>query len=232
MAMTTSNAPGTVALYVSAPVACFRAPQAREYLETLALPPPSTVYGMLLSLVGEPNRLVHAGAEVALVLLGEHEPGRSTVLRTAWRIKDANVPPGLGSNKRHDFQELLTDVELAVLVRTSTNEAADLPLATRVEKAIADPSSVRRYGGLYLGESTHLVNEVRRLRPDDGLRPRVLVADPTRDLPLPIWPDHVGSARTRWGQFALREVTPSDGVPDGLALSLPAEAWIPISPPK
>src|SRR6202044_1447868 len=42
-------------VFVSAPVASFRVPQAREYWETLPCPPPATVYGMLLSAVGEPN---------------------------------------------------------------------------------------------------------------------------------------------------------------------------------
>ena len=39
-----------LALYLSAPVASFRVPQAREYLETFPCPPPATVYGALLSL--------------------------------------------------------------------------------------------------------------------------------------------------------------------------------------
>ena len=42
-----------IGLYVTVPVACFRKGLAREYLETEPLPPPSTCYGFLLSLVGE-----------------------------------------------------------------------------------------------------------------------------------------------------------------------------------
>ncbi len=215
-----------VSVYVSVPVACFRAPQAREYLETLPVPPPSTVYGMLLSLVGEPDRLRHIGAELAVALVGEREPARSTVLRTAWRIKDARVPLGLGNNKRPDFQELLTGVALAVFVRPGVSETARPSLAVRLASALDDPASVRRFGGLSLGESTHLVDEVRRLRPGDLARARRLVSDPAGDLTLPIWPDHVGSAGTHWGQFALAEWLPAEPV-----AGPPEDSWVAVRPP-
>ncbi|WP_422387114.1 CRISPR-associated protein Cas5 [Aphanizomenon flos-aquae] len=37
------------------PIACFRQSPAREYAETYPVPPLSTVYGMLLSLVSNPH---------------------------------------------------------------------------------------------------------------------------------------------------------------------------------
>lgn len=52
-------------LRVIVPIACFRKGLAREYLETEQLPPPSTCYGFLLSLVGETRRPRHAGCRVA-----------------------------------------------------------------------------------------------------------------------------------------------------------------------
>src|SRR5215207_9386739 len=82
-----------VALFVSVPIAAFRAPYAREYLETLPCPPPATVYGMLLSLVGEENRRTHIGADVATAMLSE--PALSTVIRTSWRLK-TGAPQGTG----------------------------------------------------------------------------------------------------------------------------------------
>ena len=39
----------TLALFISAPIAGFRAPQAREYLESFPCPPPATVYAPRLS---------------------------------------------------------------------------------------------------------------------------------------------------------------------------------------
>src|SRR2546426_966838 len=109
-----------VGLYVSIPIACFRVPRAREYFETFPCPPPSTVYGMLLSMVGEINRRAHEGAEIAIALLSE--PHYSVVLRTLWRVKAKNAGPGLGNNRRPDFQEILSDTRLAVWIRKGTRE--------------------------------------------------------------------------------------------------------------
>lgn len=210
-----------VALFVSAPVASFRVPQAREYLETLPCPPPSTVYGMVLSLVGEVDRRVHAGAELALALLSR--PAVSTVLRTAWRVKDLKTPPGSGENKRPDYQELLTGLRLAVWVRPGTTERATPALAERVAQVLAGESP-QRFGGLSLGESTHLVDELRALREGDMLGPiQLLRRDDRGDLALPIWPDHVGSRGTHWGQYRLTDVAAGDAPPD--------DAWTPIVPP-
>jgi CRISPR-associated protein Cas5t len=209
-----------LALFVSAPVAAFRAPYAREYLETLPCPPPATVYGLLLSLVGEEDRRAHVGAEVALALLSE--PALSTVLRTSWRLK-TKAPPGSDANKRPDYQELLTDVRFAVWVRPGAAETAARPLAERV-RAVVDREEVpARYGGLALGESTHLVDELRRLRPTDGKHGRLLVQDERGDLALPVWVDHVGSRGTRWGQFRLHSLS-LDAAPL-------AHAWTAIRPP-
>jgi CRISPR-associated protein Cas5t len=209
-----------VTLFVSAPVAAFRAPYAREYLETLPCPPPATVYGMLLSLVGEMQRQAHVGADVALAMMSE--PAVSTVIRTSWRLK-TGAPSGTGANKKPDYQELLTDVRLAVWVRPGAAEVAERSLAERVRAVVDREESPPRFGGLALGESTHLVDEVRQLRPEDGEFGRLLVADERGDLALPLWVDHVGSVGTRWGQFRFERVR--------LAEPLPETAWSTIEPP-
>lgn len=210
----------SVALYVSLPVASFRAPRAREYLETLDVPPPSTVYGMLLSLVGETSRFVHTGAEIAIGFLDV--PERSVVLRTSWRVKDSAVPLGKGENRRPDFQELWTGVKLAVFARTGAKESAKPSLADRVNEALRDPSALRRHGGLSLGESTHLVNELRELRTPDLAEARILIHDVKGSLALPVWADHVTSAQTIWGQFSIANMSAPDP---------PPESWIAITPP-
>src|ERR1700741_2756899 len=104
-----------IGLFVSVPVACFRVPRAREYFETFPCPPPSTVYGMLLSMVGEVDRREHEGAEIAVALITK--PAYSVVLRTVGRVNSRKYGPGLGENRRPDGQELLTDVGLAGGVR-------------------------------------------------------------------------------------------------------------------
>jgi CRISPR-associated Cas5-like protein len=47
----------------------FRKGSAREYLETEEVPPPTTVYGFLLSLVGKEERLAYAGTGLAYAVL-------------------------------------------------------------------------------------------------------------------------------------------------------------------
>ena len=184
-------------VYVTVPIACFRKGLAREYLETELLPPPATCYGFLLSLVGETDRLAHVGCRVASVLL--NKPLTSVVLRTVWRVKKKMVPLGSSGNARPDYQQLLTDVRLVVWV-DSSGEAAGR-LEDRVRTALTSPVSITRFGGLSLGESTHVVDEVCLL---DRVKDRLpksgrafLVASKGR-LTLPVWVDHVGSAGTRY----------------------------------
>lgn len=181
-------------LRVSVPVCSFRRSFAREYLETERFPPPSTVYGFLLSLVGEEDRATYADAELALCVTGKPEVSR--VLRTAWRVKSEKISPGVASNKRPDYQELLTGLEMVVWLRKPK------AFVERVFQAFQNPAAVHRFGGLSLGESRDLVDEVA-LNPSwiSGSQGTWLVPEPKGKLPLTVWVDHVGSNGTRWLQF-------------------------------
>ncbi len=189
-------------IYVTVPIACFRKGLAREYLETERLPPPATCYGFLLSLVGETKRERHIGCRVAPALL--NRPDQSVVLRTVWRVK--SKPLGSPGNSRPDFQQLLTDVEALIWI-DSSEEPADRGsnLEARVRESLTMPSNVSRFGGLSLGESTHLVNEVslfdERLHTrlaDHAENAEVFLTHDCGRLTLPVWVDHVGSAGTRY----------------------------------
>lgn len=189
-----------IGVYASVPIASFRKGLAREYLETERLPPPSTCYGFLLSLVGETDRRRHQGCRVAPALLGH--PETSVVLRTVWRVKKA--PLGSPGNTRPDFQQLLTDVHVVIWL-DSSGEAGD-GLEGRVRLALEKPSEIRRFGGLSLGESTHLVNEVfllddQRIRhlASSGLDRCLLLKTAEQGrVSLPVWVDHVGASGTRY----------------------------------
>ena len=186
-------------VYVSVPIACFRKGLAREFLETESIPPPATCYGFLLSLVGEMNRRRHVGCRVTPALLGE--PPTSVVLRTVWRVKKPQL--GASGNTRPDYQQLLTGIELVLWIDSSgESPEQEMTLEQRVTSALNDPSSVTRFGGLSLGESTHLVDEVSLLdRMESRLGTRsarhFLLAD-RGSMTLPVWVDHVGSAKTRY----------------------------------
>jgi CRISPR-associated protein Cas5t len=207
-------------LYVSVPIAAFRIAHAREYWESYPCPPPSTVYGMLLSVIGEENRLRHAGAEIAIATLGK--PDRSRVLRTMWRLKDKKKHPGQGNNRRPDFMELLTQVHFCVWVRPGKAELAAPSLTQRLAAAIEDPAQVTRFGGLALGESTFLVDEFRPWRQSDPADGCYLLLTLGGDLTLPVWPDHVGSRLTRWECYQRS--------PAGVIGNPPDEAWTAIGP--
>jgi CRISPR-associated protein Cas5t len=204
-------------LHVTVPIACFRKGMAREYLETESLPPPATCYGFLLSLVGETDRNRHVGCRVTPGIVGDTRT--SVVLRTVWRVKDKSTPLGSGTNARPDYQQLLTGdaarhpfVELVVWLDSAEETAAADKLEARVRMAL-DPDrrhAISRFGGLSLGESTHMVDSVSilddRLRSRlSGRRLRLFETSPTGSFTLPVWVDHVGSSRTRYATGRLAD---------------------------
>jgi CRISPR-associated protein Cas5t len=203
----------TISLRVYVPFCSFRKPYAREFLETERVPPPATVYGFLLSLIGEEDRYKYTGSSLALSVI--RHPAVSTVLRTAWRVKTKKVPPGTGNNKRPDYQEILSDLVLGVWV----SEGA---LANQLRIVADTPELITRFGGLSLGESRDLVNVIE-FQPQWTGNGLWLVPSNDGDQPLPVWVDHVGSKGTHWIQFTLTEaqlIEPSPG----------DERWISIGP--
>lgn len=194
-----------IVLKIEVPIACFRQSHAREYLETYPVPPPSTVYGMLLSLVGEIDRYEHCGTRLAIALISQ--PRKSVVIRTFHRYKKRNIHDP--SNIRPDYQELLTDIRLLVWVDTGTDKA-QLPLAERLQQAFDNPASIDRFGGLSLGESRDLVNAVTLVRTVDSEELQWLIQDEAGLLILPYWVDHVGSQGTRWLKYKLQKTDQQD----------------------
>ena len=67
-----------ITLSVEVPVASFRESRAKDYIASYPVPPPSSVYGMLLSMVGEVNRHRHCGVRLAMAFLSI--PEKSVVL--------------------------------------------------------------------------------------------------------------------------------------------------------
>ena len=198
-------------VYVTVPVACFRKGLAREYLETDPLPPPATCYGFLLALVGETECGSHVGCRVAPVLL--NEPVISVVLRTVWRVK--KTPLGSPGNTRPDYQQLLTDVKLVVWLDSSEEQGT--ALEDRVRNALAHPAGVSRFGGLSLGESSHMVDDVSLFERVSASLPKegcAFLTNPQGRLTLPVWVDHVGSAGTRYATGNLEKMPLVSPPPD------------------
>jgi CRISPR-associated protein Cas5t len=192
-----------LALKVEVPIACFRQSRAREYAQTYLVPPPSTVYGMLLSMVGEMDRSRHCGVRLAIAMLSQ--PATSTVIRTFRRFKKKDIHDP--TNARPDYQELLTDIQFVVFIDSQAEEA-QLTLSERIQMAFTHPQTIDRFGGLCLGESRDLVNSIRFLRESDRAASwQWLVQDRDGLLTLPYWVDHVGSRGTCWQRYQLLKAT-------------------------
>lgn len=203
-----------ITLRVEIPYASFRKSYARSFAETYPLPPPATVYGMLLSLVGERFRHKHEGARLAFAYKGI--PMIATTLRKLSRYKYgvANKQSKLGNAP--DFIETLCNVEFLCWV-DSTQEQGDAGnLEARITAAIESPEKVERYGLLCLGLSDDAVNDISLCRNIEGGWHR-LIPNPTGIMELPVWVDHVGSAKTRWQRYDLDQKPVSlSGPPDGI----------------
>lgn len=187
-------------LYVTVPIACFRKGTAREYLETELIPPPSTCHGFLLSFVGETDRTKHDGVRVTCGIIGY--PSKSVVLRTVWRVK--SKPLGSSGNTRPDYQQLLTNLRLVIWLDSQNEQNQSATLESRVSDML-DPtqrSAVERFGGLSLGESTHLVDEILPIsvmkERESKEEIRLFVVNEKGRLTLPVWVDHIGSAKSRY----------------------------------
>jgi CRISPR-associated protein Cas5t len=127
-----------------------------------------------------------------------------------WPPPDYHYGQGCGTNARPDYQQLLAgptagDPFICLLIWLDSTEEGTVGdrLEHRVRKALTNPGTVARFGGLSLGESTHLVDEVDLLpgkfaEDYEGQSGRAFVATKRGRLTLPVWVDHVGSAGTRF----------------------------------
>jgi CRISPR-associated protein Cas5t len=140
------------------------------------------------------------------------------VVSQGWNKPTFEIGLGNGTNARPDYQQLLTGIELTIWVDSSDEVSGNLE--ERVRRALTRPAEISRFGGLSLGESTHLIDEICfGSRADNRIGNRrartfLLRADGTGELTLPVWVDHVGSAKTRYanGDLVLDSVT-SDRLP-------------------
>lgn len=205
-------------LYLDVPFATFRESHAREMGKTYPVPPPATVYGMLLSLVGETDVYRHCGVELAIAMLSS--PKKSRILRQMRRFKNAdfshpeNVIPG--------YQEILSNLQCLIWVR-SEGENIQPSLRERIQFAFSHPELVRRFGCLFLGESDQLIKKIKLVSEDYLGKERYwLIRDNRGWLTLPYWVDHVGSRNTRFLRYRIEEMD---------RLSPPDFAWTMIQSP-
>lgn len=195
-------------LQITAPFATFTNSRSREYAASFPYPPPATVYGLLLSLVGETERSRHQGVKIAIGFLSnpqpqdvsylptEGQPKMATVLRTFKRFKKKEIDNP--ANSRPDYQEVLCGFNLIVGVDSSEDKNR---LEARIEQVFENPETCDRFGGLSLGESRDLVDDARIL---SQLPASVQwLVNASKGEALPTWVDYQGSEATRWEVLAL-----------------------------
>lgn len=212
----------TLPLYCHVPVCSFRPRWAREYQESHELPPPSTVYGMLLSLIGVPwdQKDMFQGIRMALAI--ESEPERARVLRKFRRVPRSKSGADALAARRPDHQELLLWLSLWIWLQDGESDGS---LIGEVRRALGEEAHrIQRHSALSLGESSHLVDELSIREPNcEG---RFLQADKDGRLVLPVWVAHQRSPEqeTRIEHFELTEkMQLSTPEPDSLR-------WITVTP--
>jgi CRISPR-associated protein Cas5t len=201
-------------LYLECPCTSFPRSFARDFKESYLYPPPSTLYGFLLSLVGEEDISAHLGVRLAIGILGNDSPisrivrkQRSHKFVVGGEVKKRVEKYGEGiyptsQFSKPNFQELLTDVRIALKI-DSSNEMASIKLSERVAIALSSPSQILRFGGLSLGESWAMINGIRNYRETDGAI-RWLIKDKRGLISLPIWIDRTTGQGT-FQRFSLGE---------------------------
>lgn len=213
-----------IALHIEVPYASFRKSYARSFAETYPFPPPATVYGMLLSYVGEYFRACHVGVKLAFAY--KQQPRIATTLCKLSRYKYGVASKQSKVGNAPDYIETLCNIEFVCWVDSSSEKKTRArSLEERLVEAIQSPDQITRTGLVCLGLSDDAVNDVSLLKTIQG-KWHWLNPSNTGQIELPIWVDHVGSYHTRWQRFDF-EVSPS------LIVSSPSiEKFIEIIDPR
>lgn len=194
-------------LYIDCPCTSFPRSFARDYKETYLYPPPSTIYGFLLSLVGEVDLTTHLGVKLAMGIIGG-KPPISRILRKQRHHKFSKTHIGTYPSSKYskpNFQELLTDIKV-VIGLDSSQESAQIKLNERIAIALTSPEQINRFGGLSLGESWALINGMRFYREADG-EIDWLVKDCRGLISLPVWINRQNQRGT-FQRFSLGKFNP------------------------
>jgi CRISPR-associated protein Cas5t len=195
-----------IAIHIEVPYASFRKSYARSFAETYPFPPPATVYGMLLSYVGEYFRASHVGVRLAFAY--KQQPRIATTLRKLSRYKYGVASKQSKVGNAPDFVETLCNIEFICWVDSSSEKKQkERSLEQRLVEAIQSPEQISRTGLVCLGLSDDAVNDVSLIKSIEG-KWHWLNPCNNGQIELPIWVDHIGSYHTRWQRYDF-EISPS-----------------------
>jgi CRISPR-associated protein Cas5/DevS len=178
---------------------------------------------MLLSLCGVDwmNKKDYQGIQIALAL--RREPEQSRIFRKLRRVPQVGKNKDPLTSRRPDYQDLLLWLEFWVWLQDGDSQKS---LVERVRVALDSKKSggIERFGGLSLGESSHLVNVISLSDPDE--QGSFLCSREDGFYHLPIWVQHprCGEGKTRMGRFTVLPKGPVKQPPPG------DPRWIEIKP--
>lgn len=161
-----------ILLYIDAPMASFPRRFAHDYRETYLYPPLTTVFGCILSFIGELDITAYPIDSINVGVINKN-PAISSVC-----IKQRNVAympggkhakareksffPGVYPSSLYSKPNIKEIVVGTKIVAKINNE----PFAAKVQYCLHSESD--RFGILSLGESSAMVNCIREYRPEDG----------------------------------------------------------------
>ena len=116
-------------LYLECPCTSFPRSFARDFKETYVYPPPSTIYGCLLSLVGEEDMMAHLGVKLAIGIIGNDSPISRIVRKQFSHGLDGSTKYSASQLSIPNFQELLTDVRIALKIDSSNEVGSIKPVS-------------------------------------------------------------------------------------------------------
>jgi len=191
-----------ICVHVECSYASFRKSFARSYAETYPLPPPATVYGMLLSLVGERLRRRHLG--VRLAFAHARLPRVATTLRKLSRYKYGVAGKQETLGNAPEYVETLCGIDFLCFVDSEAEMNPAATLEMRIDEAISEPERVTRTGVVSMGLSDDAVDAIGLVDVDTPPgRWRWMSPVDAGSIDLPVWVDHVGAQHTRWRRYVL-----------------------------
>lgn len=185
-------------IYMDIPIFFTKKPQSRcEYYESFEYPCFSTVYGALLSYIGEMDISKYEKTMMAIAIISN--PEKNVVIRRISRFKNKDLTDA--QNHPPIRQELYTNVKLFISIKGKLEDA--------LIKAMKNPESINRFGALCLGESECLINELREFRDNDAETGDFLVKDVNGEYGLITWHD-IAKKKNKWESFIIKKQSIKD----------------------
>jgi CRISPR-associated protein Cas5t len=128
----------------------YRKPLSRAVQESYPFPPPATVFGSLMSFLGEMDPLKYLPCSIGIAYTVAN---KATVLYTQHKFKTVGIPIGTESNKRPMLRDILSFQEVYIILDSESQLCKD------VLKYLDKPTQ-DRLGSWSMGESHNLINSI------------------------------------------------------------------------